>query len=125
MAKLDTPYVLYEIKDNILVATYKKGVKVNLEIARKIVSDRRQFLGNKSVPVMVINQGVLSMDKEARDYLSSAEANVGLKAGAIIMDSVFTSILSNFFLSVSKPNIPARMFTNQEQAMKWLRKFNL
>ena len=125
MAKLDTPYVLYEIKDNILVATYKKGVKVNLEIARKVVSDRRQFLGNKSVPVMVINQGVLSMDKEARDYLSSAEANVGLKAGAIIMDSVFTSILSNFFLSVSKPNIPARMFTNQEQAMKWLRKFNL
>jgi hypothetical protein len=63
------------------------------------------------------------MDKEARDYLSSDSANEGLIAGAIIMDSVFTSILGNFFLSVNKPNIPARMFTDKDQAIKWLRKF--
>lgn len=124
MAKIDTPFVLYEIRDNILIATYKKGVKIDLDIARKIVSDRRTVMGNKSMPVMVLNQGVISMDKEARDYLSSPDANKGLIAGAIISDSVFTSILSNFFLSVSKPNIPAKMFTSQEQAMKWLQKFN-
>src|SRR6187455_665021 len=101
MAKIDTPYVLYEIRDNILIATYKKDVKIDLDIARKIVSDRRAVMGNKSMPVMVLNQGVISMDKEARDYLSSPDANRGLIAGAIISDSVFTSILSNFFLSVS------------------------
>ena len=124
MAKIDTPYVLYEIRDNILIATYKKGVKIDLDIARKIVSDRRAVMGNKSMPVMVLNQGVISMDKEARDYLSSPDANRGLIAGAIISDSVFTSILSNFFLSVSKPKIPAKLFTSQDQAMKWLQKFN-
>jgi hypothetical protein len=124
MAKIDTPYILYEIRDNILIATYKKGLKINLDTARKIVADRRAVMGNKSMPVMVLNQGVISMDKEARDYLSSEDANRGLKAGAIISDSVFTSILSNFFLSVSKPKIPAKLFTSQDQAMKWLQKFN-
>src|SRR3954471_18181694 len=120
MTELDTPYVNYEIKDDILIARYKKGIRINIDIARKIVQDRLTFTGNKSMVAPVYNQGVIGMDKEARDYLSSPEANKGLKAGAIILDSEFTSILGNFFLSVNKPNIPAKVFTNVDQAIKWL-----
>ena len=123
MPALDTPYVYYEVKDGILIATYKKGNKINLDIAKKIVEDRLKFTGNKSMAVLVHNHGVLSMDKEARDYLSSAAGSQGLKAGAIILDSEFTSMLGNFILSVSKPVIPAKLFTNVSQAMKWLQKY--
>ena len=123
MPAMDTPYVYYEVKDNILIATYKKGNRINLDIAKKIVEDRLKFTGNKSMAVLVYNHGVLSMDKEARDYLSSAAGSQGLKAGAIILDSAFTSMLGNFFLSVSKPVIPAKLFTNVSQAIKWLQKF--
>ena len=123
MPALDTPYVHYEVKDNILIATYKKGNRINLDIAKKIVEDRLKFTGNKSMAVLVFNHGVISMDKEARDYLTSAAGSEGLKAGAIILDSEFTSMLGNFILSVSKPVIPAKLFTNVTQAMKWLQKY--
>jgi hypothetical protein len=123
MTALDTPYVYYEVKDNILIATFKKGSRINLEIAKKIVQDRLKFTGNKAMVALVFNHGVISMDKEARDFFSSPAGNEGLKAGAIILDSEFTSILGNFFLSVNKPNIPAKMFTNVSQAVKWLQKF--
>jgi hypothetical protein len=123
MPALDTPYVHYEVKDNILIATYKKGNRINLDIAKKIVEDRLKFTGNRSMAVLVYNHGVISMDKEARDYLTSAAGSEGLKAGAIILDSEFTSMLGNFILSVSKPVIPAKLFTNVTQAMKWLQKY--
>jgi len=123
MQELDTPYVHYQIRNKVLIATFKKGMKIDLEAAKHIVQDRLAFTGNKMMVALVYNQGVQGMDKEARDFLSSPQGNKGLKAGAIVMDSAFTSILGNFFLSVNKPNIPARLFTNEEQAMKWLQKY--
>src|SRR5687767_14044308 len=123
MPALDTPYVYYEVKDGILIATYKKGNKINLDIAKKIVEDRLKFTGNNSMAVLVHNHGVLSMDNEARDYLSSAARSKGLKAVAIILDSEFTSMLGNFILSVSRPVIPAKLFPNVSQAMNWLQKY--
>jgi hypothetical protein len=123
MEVLDTPYVHYEVKDDILFATYKKGVRIDLDIARRVVEDRLNLTGRKGMVALVFNHGVMGMDKEARDFLSSPSGNEGLKAGAIIANNEFTSLLGNFFLSVNRPNIPARMFTNVSQARKWLEKY--
>jgi hypothetical protein len=116
-------YVNFEMDNNILVATYKKASKINLEIAKTIVEARLNFTERKELPVLVYNQGVVSMDKLARDFLSSTEGVKGLKAGAIILDSPFTSLLSNFFIKVSKPKIPAKTFTNKTAALKWLKQY--
>ena len=121
--ELDTPYVHYKIQDQILVATYKKGLKIDGAIARQIVADRLRFAGNKTMVALVYNLGVISMDKAARDFLSSPLGNVGLRAGAIVLDTPFSVTLSNFFLSVNKPNIPAKIFSNTSQALRWLKKF--
>jgi len=32
-------------------------------------------------------------------------------------------IIVNFFLSISKPNVPTKLFTNKEDAIKWLQQF--
>ena len=72
---------------------------------------------------LVYNLGVISMDKEARDFLSSPAGNAGLRAGAIVLDSPFSIVLSNFFLTVNKPNIPARIFRETAAALAWLQPF--
>lgn len=121
--ELDTPYVHYEIRDKLLIATFKKGLKIDVEIAKEIVKDRLSFTEGKMTVAIVYNQGVVSLDKKARDFFSSPQGNENLKAGAIILDSSFTAVLGNFFLSVNKPNIPARLFTDTDKAIKWLKKF--
>jgi hypothetical protein len=124
MAKtLDTPYVYYELHDDLLIGTYKKGLKINLEIAKEIVKAWQEFTNHKPVLQLVYNAGVISMDKQARDYLSSDEAVGKIIAGAIVLDSAFGSFLGNFFLSVSKPKMRARIFSKTEDALKWLDKF--
>lgn len=123
LKELDTLHVYFEIKEGLLVATYKKGLRLNLDMAKTIVKSRLSLMGDKELPVLIYNLGVISMDKEARDYLSSSEGVKGLKAGAIVLNSPYGSFLGNFFLSVTKPPIPARIFTNTKSAMKWLEKF--
>ena len=123
MAKtLDTPYVHYELRDDLLIGTYKKGLKINLEIAKEVVRTRLEFIDFKPKLTLALNQGVISMTKEARDYLAD-EGIRGVLAGAIVLDSPVGSFLGNFYLLVSKPKVPARIFTKKEDAIKWLSKF--
>jgi hypothetical protein len=63
------------------------------------------------------------MDKKARDFLASKEGTKGIKAAAMMLDSAFSSFLGNFYLSVNKPPMPVRIFTNTKAALNWLQKF--
>jgi len=121
---LDTQYVYLELRDNLLIATYKKDIRITLEIAKEIVESWHEFIEFKQVVALVYNQGVRSIDKKARDYLSSNDG-IGrlIIAGALVLDSPFSSFLGNFYLSVSKPKMPTRIFTKTEPALKWLQQF--
>lgn len=119
--KLETPFVDFEIIDGILQLTYKE--KITLEVAKKVVENRMAFTNGKSYPILVLGIKVAIFDKEARDYLSEGDGIKGVNAGAIVGDSVFHSYLGNFFLKVSKPKIPARLFTDKSAAIQWLKNF--
>jgi len=122
--ELETPFFHLRIKDKILVGTYKKNIRINLEIARAIVSTRISFTGGENFPAIIISTGVISIDKPAREYLASDEGTRGLLASAIIVNSAFSSFLGNFFLTVNKPKkMPVKLFTNIVAAEKWLQQF--
>lgn len=120
---LDTPYVYYELQGNLLIATYKKDLKVNLEMAKEIIRERHEFTDYQPVALLVYNQGVVRMDKNARELLSSGDGVKGILAAAIVVGSPFTSFMANFFVSVNKPKMPARVFSDPEGALKWLQKY--
>ena len=120
---LENDYVHLEIREGILIGIYKKGLKINLPIAREIVRSRLAFTANRKFPALIFNQGVISMDKEARQFLSSEDGIKGLKAAAIVLDSPFGSFLGNFFLAVNKTSLPVKIFANQAKAKKWLLQF--
>ncbi len=121
--ELDTPYVHLRIKDNILVGTYKKNLRIDLEIAKSIVSTRLSFTGGKKMPSLILSQGVISINKPAREYLASDDAIEGLLASAIIVNSPFSSYLGNFFLAVNKTKLPVKIFSTIPRAERWLQQF--
>jgi hypothetical protein len=122
MSKMvETPYVRLELLDNgILVATYKRRMLVTLEMAREIVQTRLDFTGREPRPVLVINQGVVEMDKAAREYVSSGDGLAGIKASAIIVDQLATLIIVGFILTKEQPAIPVRTYMRRNKAMEWL-----
>lgn len=109
-----------EVINEIAYIEFNKAIKIELEHAIEMVSIRKKATNN--VPRLVIMDGtnIINVSKEARDYLSSEEATEGIIAGAFIVDSPLTKILGNFFLKISKPNKPSKLFTNREEATEWL-----
>ena len=119
----ESKYVELDQVGQILVARYKAGIVINLDIAKIIVKERLDFTSNKDVPVLVLDSGLVSMDKQARDYLSSDDGVRGIRASAIILSSVINSMLVNFILKISRPNLPVKVFTERDAAEKWLISF--
>lgn len=120
---LDLAAVYLEIENGILIGTYKPNIKITLKMAKDLVASRLSFIENKPTPALVLNQGVIKMDKDARDYLSSAEGIKGLKCAAILINSNFISYTVNFFLQVTKPKLLIKTFTDKQEALTWLQQF--
>lgn len=121
--ELNTKTVHFQLKDNLLICTYKTGVNIDIHTAQQIVRDRIHFLDGRKKSVLIIGNGVVTMDKAARMYLSSEEGTKGLHAAAILVNRVFSCFLGNFFIAVNKTNFPVRIFSKQETAEKWLMRF--
>ncbi len=119
-----SPYIKLELKDGILIATYRRGVRIDLPMARAIVKERLALTGTRSYPALIISKGVISMDKAAREYLASAEGTAGLTATALLVNSAFSSFLGSFFRIVNAPGtMPVKVFRDRERATRWLARF--
>jgi hypothetical protein len=118
--KFENKIIKMEIIDGIMHATYKKGMKITLPDAENIVSERLKMLDGNILPSIVFDGGVVSLDKAARDYFSSEEGTQGIKCVAIVQSSMFSKMLVNFFLKITKPKIKVKAFDNTQEAIKWL-----
>lgn len=120
---LETPFIFFENYNGILIATYKPNISITLKQAKQIVAARFEFMKGNTMPILILNQGIIKMDKDARDYLASTEGIKGLKCAAILMDSNFISFTVNFFLKVTKPKLLVKTFTDKKEALTWLNKY--
>ncbi len=120
---VENNFVSIKLDQQIVVASIKLDL-VDLKIAKESVNERIAMLGNVSYPLLINIKSVKTVTKEARDFLASEEGCKGVKAASILIDSVIGSMIGNFFIRISKPLVPTRLFTNEEEAKKWLSRFS-
>ncbi len=123
MKTLDTPYAKFELENDILIIEFKPELEITLEVAKKIVADRKIISEGKAYPGLGDVRFVKSATKEARAFFETEESQNGVLAGAMLVDSVFSTFLVNFFLKVTKQKMPSKMFTDKQKALKWLAQF--
>lgn len=109
-----------EIVDGVLHAHYKAGLKLNLEDAKYLVSERIKLCEGKEYPFVIYDGGVVSMDRDARVFFSSYEGTKGISLAAFLETSVFSKMLINFFLKLTKPNVKSRAFNDVNEALDWI-----
>jgi hypothetical protein len=118
-------YIVFSVENEILYATFLNNVAIDLAAAKKILQDRIGFIQGMSFPILVDSTRVKSVNKEARDFLSSEEARTGVKATAILVSGYLSSAIANFFLKVTvkKPIVPTRIFSDKQKAITWLEQY--
>jgi hypothetical protein len=123
MKKVETQDVIFSIEDGILYCSYKQQLEIDIETARRIIKDRVEFTEGKMYPILIDFSNMKAATKEARDYMNSPEGGLkGLIGGAFLSKSVMATLFINLYIKVSNPAIPARFFTNKEEAISWLKK---
>ena len=119
----ETSYGKVWLEGDILIGTFTEKLVIDLTIARDMVKDRLAVAGEKAYAILVEIDKVKGVDNSARNYLASAEGTHNLKAAAFVGTSYVSRIIGNIFMTFNKPLIPTRLFTDKEEALRWLKQF--
>ena len=126
MKKRDYRYISVYCEDeapDIVFGSYAPHLTIDLEIARELIENRLSFSEGKPVYTLIDFTNVKAVTKEARDYMNCVEGGLkGILGGAFLSNNVVATLFINLFLKISKPTVPAKFFTNREEALKWLRR---
>jgi len=79
--------------------------------------------GRQRRPILLDTRAIKSLDRDARAHSAGAAMVRVVRAGAILVGSPLTLAIANFFMVLHKPPVPTRMFTNEAEALLWLRGF--
>jgi hypothetical protein len=112
-----------EDDDDILISSYQPRLKVDIEIARELVNSRLDYANGKPKYTLIDFTNVGSATKEARDFMNDTEGGLkGVLGGAFLANNAVATLFINLFLKINRPPVPARFFTNKEDALNWLKK---
>jgi len=120
--EFENEYARFWIENGIVFFVYKPNTVIDHEAAKKIVADRIQFQNKADFPVYCDIRGLKSADKAARDYLAK-EGSSFTKGVAVLVDSPMSKIIGNFYMGLNRPTTPTRLFTNGDEALKYLQQF--
>ncbi len=85
----------------------------------------KKISGDRIYPLLVNLKGINSITKEARDHFAMRERTPAISAIALLIKSPSSRIIGNFFLGLNKSAVPVQLFTNEEKAISWLKRFAL
>lgn len=121
--KVETPFItLWMDEEGFLCGRYAQNLHLSLEAAVSVVESRIFFAKGNSYPLLIDMRGIKSTTRQARAYMATVGSTL-VKAGALITGSTINRTLGNIFLSIDKPLVPTKLFTNEESAKEWLRQY--
>lgn len=107
--------------DGIVQLVWAPRVAMGLDDAIAATEAMAQLTGGRRTPLLVDTRDVGPQDRAARmEFVRRGDL---VSAVALIAGTPLSRMMGNFFLSVSKPMAPTRLFEDEASALAWLREF--
>jgi hypothetical protein len=108
-------------EDGIVRIIHHPDVEVTLADAEDTMAAYLKLYQGKRRPLLVDTKSMKSLAREARHYYASEEAARVASAVAIIVGTPVSKVLGNFYLGLSNPHLPTRLFSDEDEALAWLK----
>lgn len=115
---------MYDEDEGFLKVTSKPVEEITLEDVKHDFETASHLVNFRRTAVLADSRDHTSYTSEIRDFYASKEMAESIPAMAILISSLSTRIIGNFFIKIHKPHFPTRLFTNEADAAKWLKKFS-
>ena len=119
----ENQFATYFISDeNILYCEYKKGITIDLDAAKEIVSDRLIFQKGESHFSIVDVSKIKHITAQAKKYFET-HGYQGLHSAALLVyRNRFMRIISTAFMALIKTPTPIKIIESKEQGKEWILK---
>ncbi|MFV5690058.1 hypothetical protein ACM55M_15685 [Flavobacterium sp. ZT3R25] len=118
----ENKHARFWITDGILFFEYKPSTIIDFKVAQRVVTDRIHFQNERLYPVLCDIRGVIATEKSGRDYLAQSGSILTQAVGLIVHEKVLLTI-STFYLQISRPSVPTQIFTEEDDALVYLKGF--
>jgi len=111
-----------ESDPDIIIIVPREGTMDNAKDARENVEYYHSYAHSqgKQCGSLVIMSNMLSQDAEARRAYQEIDTNL-FYAGALVVESALSRALGSFFIGLSRPRVPTKLFDTVENAIQWLK----
>ncbi len=113
----------YAVDPDIMLVVPKTSMVDTPQTARAnadFIDAYARKLGRKCGTVVVMSN-LLSQDAEARRIYRDLAENGLYFGAALVVDSLLSRALGSFFMGLSKPKIPMKLFDSVERSIEWIR----
>lgn len=117
---------LYEIilKDDGILYIYVSGKREEtIEDIKLEIKTIGELLNHKKVPMFFRHEEFALPNNEVRNYWAQKDTNPYSKAESFITTNLAQKIIGNFYMKLQKPTRPTQLFTNEKDAIEWLKTF--
>jgi len=87
------------------------------------IKKRLEITGDKKVVMISDVRFLKSSTREARERLAEKDAAHGVIATGVVLNSKVQIAIFNFFQAIYKKPTPTKLFSNKEDAIKWIKKY--
>jgi hypothetical protein len=93
---------------------------IDMDTLEKMTKIGDSWNGTRLCANLVDIRNMLFIDSKTREY-AAAQFRPHVAGQAILIDSKVSSYFANIFLKFSKPKVPTRLFTKEDEALNWLK----
>src|SRR5512135_1686181 len=118
----NTVVYIAEADPDILTVIPRAGTMDNARDARENVAFFHSYaraLG-RSCACVVIMANMLSQEPEARRAYQGIDTAL-FYGGGLVVENALSRALGSFFMGLSRPNVPTRLFDTVDNAVTWLK----
>lgn len=87
------------------------------------IKKRLEITGDKKIVMISDVRQLKSSTRKARQRMADKDAAHGVVAAGVILNSKVQVVIYNFFQAIYKQPAPAKLFSNKEDAIKWIKKY--
>jgi len=108
-------------EDGICRTVTKPQTEIGLNDAKENTAIVTGLFTGKKFPILIDSRNIKSMTREARAHFSTNGRDTKISSMAILVKSPLSRVIGNFFMGLNKPQIPARLFDSEAEAIEWLK----
>ncbi len=108
------------VEDDILYITLKVDADMKVDNIDEIIDARKRIQNGKKMKVLADIRNIWQASLKARKRAAAPDMQNLNIAMAIVIDSLASKLLANFFIKINNPSSPTRMFNSKEEGLLWL-----